>query len=349
MLETSILNQVRSVFQNLEAQYTFHITCHPRHESAQELTELLKDVAGCSDKLSCEVTETEEPKLEFSLLKNGKETGVKFRGIPNGHEFTSLLLAILNADGKGKNLPDEAIRRRIQALKGPISLQTYVSLTCTNCPDVVQALNIMALLNGQVTHEMIDGALFQEEVDALKIQGVPSVYANGKLLHGVNGGAGEIGHITVQPNGYLCTCGKNGCLETYASATGIVRVADDMAKEFNGTSRLKELIDDGDEKITSKLVFYLADNGDILANQVVDRICFYLGLALSMIGNTLNPASIIIGGGVSNAGNTLLQPTTKYFQQNAFPSVRDSTKIKLAKLGNDAGVIGAASMALQFR
>ena len=166
MLETSILNQVRSVFQNLEAQYTFHITCHPRHESAQELTELLKDVAGCSDKLSCEVTETEEPKLEFSLLKNGKETGVKFRGIPNGHEFTSLLLAVLNADGKGKNLPDEAIRRRIQTLKGPISLQTYVSLTCTNCPDVVQALNIIALLNGQVTHEMIDGALFQQEVDA---------------------------------------------------------------------------------------------------------------------------------------------------------------------------------------
>ena len=120
MLETNILNQVRSVFQNLEAQYTFHITCHPRHESAQQLTELLKDVAGCSDKLSCEVTETEEPKLEFSLLKNGKETGVKFRGIPNGHEFTSLLLAVLNADGKGKNLPDEAISRRIQALKGPI-------------------------------------------------------------------------------------------------------------------------------------------------------------------------------------------------------------------------------------
>lgn len=153
---------------------------------------MLKDVAGCSDKLSCEVTETEEPKLEFSLLKNGKETGVKFRGIPNGHEFTSLLLAVLNADGKGKNLPDEAISRRIQALKGPISLQTYVSLTCTNCPDVVQALNIMALLNGQVTHEMIDGALFQEEVDALKIQGVPSVYANGKLLHVGRGTLGEL-------------------------------------------------------------------------------------------------------------------------------------------------------------
>lgn len=71
-------------------------------------------------------------------------------------------------------------------------MQTYVSLTCTNCPDVVQALNIMALLNGQVTHEMIDGALFQEEVDALKIQGVPSVYANGKLLHVGRGTLGEL-------------------------------------------------------------------------------------------------------------------------------------------------------------
>ena len=101
-------------------------------------------------------------------------------------------MAILNADGKGKNLPDEAIHRRIQALKGPISLQTYVSLTCTNCPDVVQALNIIALLNGQATHEMIDGALFQEEVDALKIQGVPSVYANGKLLHVGRGTLGEL-------------------------------------------------------------------------------------------------------------------------------------------------------------
>ncbi|EKK20707.1 Glucokinase [Fructilactobacillus florum 8D] len=174
------------------------------------------------------------------------------------------------------------------------------------------------------------------------------VIANGKLLHGVNGGAGEVGHIAVQPDGYQCTCGKRGCLETYASATGVVRLAADMAQSFHGTSRLAEL-EQTDEKITSKLVFYLADNGDILANQVVDRVCFYLGLALSSIGNTLNPASIIIGGGVSSAGNTLLQPTTKYFQDNAFPSIRNSTKLRLAELGNDAGVIGAASMALQFR
>ena len=176
----------------MEARYVFHITYHPGHEQAQELIGFLKDVASCSDKLSCRMSEIKNPVLEFTLLKDDVETGIKFRGIPGGHEFTSLLLAVLNADGKGKNLPDEAIRRRIRALQGDISLQTYVSLTCTNCPDVVQALNIIALLNPHVTHEMVDGALNQEEVDALKIQAVPSVYANGKLLHVGRGSLGEL-------------------------------------------------------------------------------------------------------------------------------------------------------------
>ena len=118
MLETTILDQVRSVFQHLEARYVFHITYHPGHEQAQELIGFLKDVASCSDKLSCRMSEIENPVLEFTLLKDDVETGIKFRGIPGGHEFTSLLLAVLNADGKGKNLPDESIGRRIRALKG---------------------------------------------------------------------------------------------------------------------------------------------------------------------------------------------------------------------------------------
>lgn len=173
------------------------------------------------------------------------------------------------------------------------------------------------------------------------------VIAGGQLLHGINGGAGELGHITVQPNGYLCTCGKRGCLEQYSSATGIVHVAKDMAAEFTGKSRLKELFD-SHEEVTSKMVTYLADNGDILANRIVDRVSFYLGLALANCANILNPANIIIGGGVSAAGNTLLQPTTRYFQENTFPAVRDSTRLKLAQLGNDAGAIGASSLALRF-
>ena len=192
MLESSISDQVRNIFRQLESYYSLHVTYYPKHEQAQELVELLTDFVDCSDKLSCEFTQTDEQKLEFSLFKDGKDTRVKFRGIPNGHEFTSLLLAILNADGKGKNIPDEAICRRIQALKGPIKLQTYVSLTCTNCPDIVQALNIMAILNEQISHEMIDGALYQDEVDALKIQAVPTVYANGKLLHIGRGSLGEL-------------------------------------------------------------------------------------------------------------------------------------------------------------
>ncbi|HBF74950.1 MAG TPA: glucokinase [Lactobacillus sp.] len=173
------------------------------------------------------------------------------------------------------------------------------------------------------------------------------VIAGGQLLHGINGGAGELGHITVQPNGYLCTCGKRGCLEQYSSATGIVHVAKDMAAEFTGKSRLKELFDNNEE-VTSKMVVYLADNGDILASRIVDRVSFYLGLALANCANILNPANIIIGGGVSAAGNTLLSPTTRYFQENTFPAVRDSTRIKLAQLGNDAGAIGASSLALRF-
>ena len=192
MLEATILDQVRSIFQPLEARYTFHITCNPEHEQAGEMIDFLNDIASCSDKLSCQVTETDEPKLEFTLLKEGKETGIKFRAVPGGHEFSSLLLAVLNADGKGKNLPDEGIGRRIKALQGPIHLQTYVSLACTNCPDIVQALNAVALLHPHITHDTIDGAVFQEEADALKIQAVPSVYANGKQLHVGRGSLGEL-------------------------------------------------------------------------------------------------------------------------------------------------------------
>ena len=175
------------------------------------------------------------------------------------------------------------------------------------------------------------------------------IITEGHLLHGCNGDAGEIGHITVKPGGYMCTCGKRGCLEQYASATGVVHIAKDMARQFTtGKSRLKEL-EDADQEVTSKIVFYLAENGDILANQVVDRVCSYLGLALADVANVFNPSNVIIGGGVSNAGNTLLQPTTRYFQEYAFKPVRDSTKVQLAQLGNDAGAIGAGSLALKFK
>ena len=145
--------------------------------------EFLNDFASTSSRISVEQHAAEGDTLAFDLWKRGEPTGITFRGIPNGHEFTSLLLALLNADGKGKNLPDEGIARRVRALQGDIRLQTYISLTCTNCPDVVQTLNIFALLNPNISHEMVDGALFQDEVNAKGVQAVPSVFADGELLH----------------------------------------------------------------------------------------------------------------------------------------------------------------------
>ncbi|WP_163652758.1 ROK family glucokinase [Listeria sp. PSOL-1] len=172
------------------------------------------------------------------------------------------------------------------------------------------------------------------------------IFAEGQILHGVRGAAGEIGHVTVMPeNGYQCTCGKKGCLETVASATGIVRVAKEMAKEFSDVSELKQLISD-EKEITSKKVFDLGKKNDQLAVAVIDRISFYLALALSHIGNMLNPEKIIIGGGVSAAGDSLLKPIVSYFEKMVFPVVRESTKISIATLGNDAGIIGAAWLAL---
>lgn len=190
MLDASLKDQLRTVFAELNSQYIFDIKVSNQHESKTELVEMLSEVASCSEKISCTVNEGQG--LEFSVLKDGNDTGIKFRGIPNGHEFTSLLLAVLNSDGKGKNFPDEYISQRIKSLKGPINLTTYVSLTCTNCPDIVQALNLMAILNPQINHEMVDGALNQEEVDALKLQGVPAVFADGQLLHVGRGDLGEL-------------------------------------------------------------------------------------------------------------------------------------------------------------
>ncbi|ULT59005.1 ROK family glucokinase [Neobacillus drentensis] len=174
------------------------------------------------------------------------------------------------------------------------------------------------------------------------------IIADGNLIHGKVGAGGEIGHIIVEPNGYDCTCGNQGCLETVASATGVVRLARDFSERYAGESELKWLIDDGQE-VTAKTVFDQAKKEDKLALIVVDKFYYYLGLACGNIGNILNPETIVIGGGVSAAGDMLLNGVEEYFQKFSFPTVRTSTKLKLAQLGNDAGVIGAASLVKQTR
>ncbi|HIY92789.1 ROK family glucokinase [Companilactobacillus sp. HBUAS56275] len=169
------------------------------------------------------------------------------------------------------------------------------------------------------------------------------IIANGQLIQGANGAAGEIGHVTVDPNGFLCTCGKKGCLETIASATGIVRVARDRASEYAGNSELKAMLDDGQD-ISAKDVFDLAKKDDDLALIVADYVCDSLGFVLGNIANTLNPKYVVIGGGVSAAGEFLLNKVDKAMRNNEFATIKDSTKLRLASLGNGAGVIGAASL-----
>lgn len=174
------------------------------------------------------------------------------------------------------------------------------------------------------------------------------IIADGNLIHGLAGAGGEIGHIIVEPDqGFACTCGNTGCLETVASATGVVRVARLLAESYEGDSAIKAAIDNG-EAVTSKDIFVAAEGGDAFANRVVDKVAFYLGLASANISNILNPNSVVFGGGVSAAGEFLRSRIEANFTRFAFPQVRQSTVLKMAELGNDAGIIGAASLASQF-
>ncbi len=190
MLDQAMKDQITGVFADLTRSYTFVISVNESHPNRDELISLLMDVASCSDRIDCRVEPGKD--LSFSLWKDNSLLPLVFRAVPTGHEFTSLLLLVLNADGKGKNLPDAALVDRIKRLKGPVEVKSYISLTCTNCPDVVQSLNVLALLNPSVHHEIVDGGINQEEVERMNIQAVPTVYANGQLLHVGRASLGEL-------------------------------------------------------------------------------------------------------------------------------------------------------------
>ncbi|CEG27857.1 ROK family glucokinase [Bacillus sp. B-jedd] len=167
------------------------------------------------------------------------------------------------------------------------------------------------------------------------------VIANGHMVQGVSGAAGEIGHISAIPvGGAQCNCGKTGCLETIASATGVVRLAmEEISKD--GSSEIGRIFA-AKGLVTAKDVFECAKNGDASALKVIEEVAFHLGLTLANIANTLNPEKIVLGGGVSKAGDFLVDRVRGQFERFAFSRVRETTKIALATLGNAAGVIGAA-------
>ncbi|MDY4144978.1 MAG: ROK family protein [Bacilli bacterium] len=160
------------------------------------------------------------------------------------------------------------------------------------------------------------------------------IVINGKIIEGVNGSAGELGHIKIYPySGRKCTCGLVGCLETYTSAVGIV---DTALEEKDG--KLTSL--NNFDNLTSKIVFDCAKLGDSVSLKVVDKTAYYLAIGIASICDILNPESVVIGGGVSKAGEFFLEKVKKYYEELVFYSIRD-TEICLASLYNDAGIYGA--------
>ena len=167
------------------------------------------------------------------------------------------------------------------------------------------------------------------------------VIINGKVIDGTNGAGGEIGHMTIDPEETVtCNCGKKGCLEQYSSATGIVRLANKALAESDEPSVLRDI-----ETVTAKDVFDAAKAGDSLASKQVDELGKKLGLALANVACVVDPEVFVIGGGVSRAGEILINATKKYYQQYAFHACKN-TKFELATLGNDAGMYGGAASAL---
>ena len=167
------------------------------------------------------------------------------------------------------------------------------------------------------------------------------IVLNGKILTGVSGVAGEIGHMTIDPyETEYCSCGKKGCLEQYASATGMVRIAERFLQESEEDSVLRRV-----EKVAAKNLWDAAKNGDALADEITDFVCSRLGAAIANAIYLVDTEMVVIGGGVSSAGQLLLEKVEKAYRERVFAHSRNK-KFVLAKLGNDAGIMGAAALIL---
>jgi len=178
MLDTNIKAQLKAYLEKLQHSIEL-VASFDDSAAAQEMRDLLVDIAELSDKVSLREDGNAALRPSFAIGLPGETPRITFAGIPMGHEFTSLVLALLQTGGHPPRV-DAAAIEQIKALPGNFRFETFISLTCHNCPDVVQALNLMAVLNPGVTSTMIDGALFQDEVERRKIMAVPTVFLNGE-------------------------------------------------------------------------------------------------------------------------------------------------------------------------
>lgn len=177
MLDATLTQQLKGYLVNIREPIELVASLGDDAKS-RELGELLAAIAALSDKIDL-VHADDKRKPSFMIRRKGTDIGVRFAGIPMGHEFTSLVLALLQVGGHPSKAAQELIEQ-VRNIEGEFSFETYFSLSCQNCPDVVQALNLMAVLNPNIRHVAIDGALFKEEVEGRKVMAVPTVYLNGE-------------------------------------------------------------------------------------------------------------------------------------------------------------------------
>ena len=179
MLDTNIKAQLKTYFERIVDPIVLTASLNDDPKSA-EMLELLNEVAQQSDKITVNTDGNAEHKPSFTVSKAGEVARITFAGLPMGHEMTSFILAILQASGYPPKVEEEVLNS-IRGLSEKMRFQTFISLSCHNCPDVVQALNLMAALNPNIEHEMIDGALYQGSVDQYQIMAVPTVILNGEV------------------------------------------------------------------------------------------------------------------------------------------------------------------------
>ncbi len=180
MLDANLKSQLKSYMEMVSLPVEIVASLDDSAKS-QELRELLREIELMSEKITLTERSDDKRKPSFSINRSGTDISVRFAGIPMGHEFTSLVLALLQVGGHPIKL-DEAVIEQIRNLDGDYEFETYFSLSCQNCPDVVQALNVMSIINPRIKHVAIDGALYQDEVDARQIMSVPTMYLNGEVF-----------------------------------------------------------------------------------------------------------------------------------------------------------------------
>ena len=177
MLDADIKAQLAQYLELMEGDVLLKISAGS-DEVSREMVALVDELATMSPLIKVENTELERTP-SFSINRIGEDTGITFAGIPLGHEFTSLVLALLQVSGRAPKV-DEKVIEQVRNIKGEYHFESYISLSCQNCPEVVQALNIMSVLNPDITHTMIDGAAFKDEVEGKNIMAVPTVHLNGE-------------------------------------------------------------------------------------------------------------------------------------------------------------------------